>query len=196
MSSRTKFITLTTAMAGILATMGCTTSSTPYQPLNAGSRVSGGYSDLRIDETHYRVTFAGNRLTSRERVESYLLFRAAELTLLKGYDYFIIQDREVEHQIEREVRRDPFYDPWHAPYHTYWRPYWRYYRSGHGWYSWYPYYGDRFWADRYNVRIIDRFEASADIILGKGERPNGIVRSFDAREVSDRLRPQIKYPSD
>ncbi|KEO91363.1 hypothetical protein EH31_01490 [Erythrobacter longus] len=196
MASRTKYIPLTAAIAGILATMGCAGSSTPYQPLSAGSRVSGGYSDLRIDETHYRVTFTGNRLTSREQVESYLLFRAAELTLLKGYDYFIIQDREVEHQIERQVRRDPFYDPWYAPYHTYWRPYWRYYRSGHGWYAWYPYYGDPFWADRYNVRTIDRYEASADIILGKGDRPNGIVRSFDAREVSARLRPQIKYPSD
>ncbi|MDJ0977592.1 MAG: hypothetical protein QNI87_03570 [Erythrobacter sp.] len=173
----------------------CATSSTPYQPLSAGSRVSGGYSDLRIDETHYRVSFAGNRLTSRERVESYLLFRAAELTLLKGYDYFIIQDREVEHQIEREVRRDPVYNPWFSLRYGYWRPYWRYYRSGVGWYHWYPYFGDPFWAERYSVRTIERFEASADIVLGKGPRPNGNLRSFDAREVSERLAPQIEYPT-
>lgn len=180
----------------ILMTTGCAMSSTPYQPLGAGSRVSGGYSDIRIDETHYRVSFAGNRLTSRERVESYLLFRAAELTLLKGYDYFIIEDREVDHQIERQLRRDPFYDPWYAPYHTYWRPYWRYYRNGRGWYHWYPYYGDPFWADRYDVRTIERFEATADIAMGRGARPNGNLRSFDAREVRDRLAPQIEYPND
>lgn len=178
----------------VLTTTACSTRSTPYQPLYSASRVSGGYSDLRLDETHYRVTFAGNRLTSRERVESYLLFRAAELTLLKGYDHFIIEDREVEQQIERQVRRDPFYDPWYAPYHTYWRPYWRYYRPSHGWYVWYPYYGDRFWADRYDVRTIRRFEVSADIRLGKGPAPSANGRIFDAREVRDRIAPNIEYP--
>jgi hypothetical protein len=193
----TNMRTFAVTIAGVAAlfTTACTTTSTPYQPLSAGSRVSGGYSDLRIDETHYRVSFAGNRLTSREQVESYLLFRAAELTLLKGYDYFIIEDREVEHQIEREVRRDPLYDPWFSSRYGYWRPYWRYYRRGVGWYHWYPYYGDPFWADRYSVRTIERFEASADIVLGKGTRPNGNVRSFDAREISDRLASQIKYPA-
>ncbi len=194
MSSITTRNMLVATVAGILALTGCTATSTPYQPLGLGSRISGGYTDIRIDETHYRVSFAGNRLTSRDRVESYLLFRAAELTLLKGYDYFIIQDREVEHQIERQVRRDPFYDPWYRPYHDYWRPYWRYYRNGRGWYIWYPYYGDPFWADRYDVRTIDRYEATADIVMGKGARPNGNLRSFDAREVRDRLAPQIEYP--
>ncbi len=192
--TRRKALAATSAI--ILATTGCAMSSTPYQPLGAGTRVSGGYSDIRIDETHYRVSFSGNRLTSRERVESYLLFRAAELTLLKGYDYFVIQDREVEHQIVRQVRPDPLYDPWHSPYHTYWRPYWRYYRTGIGWYHWYPYYGDPFWATRYNTRTIERFEASADIELGKGTRPNGNLRSFDAREVRDRLAAQIEYPTE
>ncbi|TRD12755.1 hypothetical protein FGU71_06990 [Erythrobacter insulae] len=168
--------------------------STPYQPLQSASRVSGGYSDIRIDAEHYRVSFAGNQLTSRERVESYLLFRAAELTLLKGYDYFVIEDREVEHQIERQIRRDPLYDPWFSPYHTYWRPYWRYYRNGRGWYHWYPYYGDPFWAGRYDVRTIDRFEATADIRLGRGALPTDNPRAFDARKVRDDIEPQIEYP--
>lgn len=179
-----------------LAVASCTMTSTPYQPLHSASRVSGGYSDLRIDETHYRVTFAGNRLTSRERVESYLLFRAAELTLLKGYDYFVIEDREVEHQIEREVRRDPLYDPFFSRAYGYWQPYWRYYRSGRGWYHWYPYFGDPFWADRYDVRTIERFEASAEIRLGKGSAPTENGRAIDAREVRDRIAPQVVYPAE
>lgn len=196
MLSITRRIALAATTAIILATTGCAASSTPYQPLSAGSRISGGYSDLRIDETHYRISFAGNRLTSCERVENYLLFRAAELTSLKGYDYFIIEDREVEHQIERKVRRDPLYDPLYSPYYGYRRPYWRYYRTGRGWYHWYPYYGDPFWADRYDVRTIERFEATADIWLGSGTPPDGNVRSFNAREVRDRLGPQIEYPTD
>ncbi|WP_234035675.1 CC0125/CC1285 family lipoprotein [Erythrobacter insulae] len=187
---------LTAAVCGLtLVTAGCTAMrSTPYQPLQSASRVSGGYSDIRIDAEHYRVSFAGNQLTSRERVESYLLFRAAELTLLKGYDYFVIEDREVEHQIERQIRRDPLYDPWFSPYHTYWRPYWRYYRNGRGWYHWYPYYGDPFWAGRYDVRTIDRFEATADIRLGRGALPTDNPRAFDARKVRDDIEPQIEYP--
>jgi len=182
------------ACALALLTTGCAMSSTPYQPLQSASRVSGGYSDLRIDETHYRVSFAGNRLTSRERVESYLLFRAAELTLLTGYDYFVIEDREVEHQIERQVRRDPLYDPWYSPYHTHWRPYWRYYRQDRGWYNWYPYYGDPFWATHYDARTIEKFEATADIRMGIGPLPNGNLRSFDARKVRDDIGPKIEWP--
>lgn len=178
----------------ILTAGGCAMRSTPYQPLHSASEIQGGYSDIRLDETHYRVTFSGNRLTSRERVESYLLFRAAELTLLNGYDYFVIEDREVEHQIERQLRRDPFYDPWYSSYYGYWRPYWRYYRRDYGWYHWYPYYGDPFWADRYDTRTIERFEATADIRLGRGTPPNGNLRAMDAREVRDRLAPQIEYP--
>lgn len=196
MRSPIRRLALAATAALALATSGCAMRSTPYQPLHSSSRISGGYSDVRIDETHYRVSFAGNRLTSRERVESYLLFRAAELTLLKGYSYFVIEDREVEHQIERQIRRDPFYDPWHSPYHVYWRPYWRYYRTGRGWYHWYPYYGDPFWAERYDVRTIERFEASADIRMGSGEVPNGNLRAFDAREVRDRIAPQIEYPTE
>lgn len=178
----------------VLTTAACTARGTPYQPLQSASRVSGGYSDVRIDETHYRVTFTGNSFTSRERVESYLLFRAAELTLLKGFDHFIIEDREVEQQIERQARRDPSYYPWYAPYHVYWRPYWRYYRVGRGWYTWYPYYGDPFWAGRYDVRTIRRFEVSADIRLGAGPKPPGNGRIFDAREVRERIGPNIDYP--
>ncbi|MBO6767463.1 MAG: hypothetical protein JJ901_04045 [Erythrobacter sp.] len=195
MQRRSKRLLTAVSMAFAFVVTGCAMSSTPYQPLQSASRISGGYSDIRVDETHYRVSFAGNRLTSRERVESYLLFRAAELTLLKGYDYFVIEDREVEHQIERQIRRDPLYDPWYSPYHAYWRPYWRYYRAGHGWYHWYPYYGDPFWADRYDVRTIERFEATADIRLGRGPLPNANLRAMDAREVRDRLAPQIEYPS-
>jgi len=173
---------------------GCSTRATPYQPLHSSSAISGGYSETRIDEEHFRVSFAGNRLTSREQVESYLLYRAAELTLLNGFDYFEIEDREIEHQIERQARRDPLYDPWYSPYHRSWRPYWRYYRQDHGWYHWYPYFGDPFWATRYDMRTIERFEASADIRMCCGVAPEDDPRVFDAREVTEKIGPKIERP--
>ena len=80
---------------GLLATAACTYSSTPYQPISSANRVSGGYSDEQLGEYRFRVSFAGNSLTSREQVESYLLFRAAELTLEQGHTWFVIEERVI-----------------------------------------------------------------------------------------------------
>src|SRR3546814_2720956 len=59
---------------------------TPYQPLGTrGTGASGCYASQQIEQNRFRVSFSGNQLTSRERVENYLLFRAAELTVQNGY---------------------------------------------------------------------------------------------------------------
>lgn len=179
----------------VLATTGCAYSSTPYQPVSSSNRIAGGYSDVRLSENRFRVSFAGNSLTSREQVESYLLFRAAELTLEQGRTWFVIEDRVVEHEVERRAMPDPLYDPWYGSYYGYWRPYWRYY-GPRGWRAWYPYYGHSFWTDHVDVREVDRFEAIAEIRLGDGPMPNGNLRAFDAREVVARIGPRVKYPGD
>ena len=172
---------------------GCTsTGSTPYQPLTSSGPVTGGYSDRRLAEGVYRVTFAGNRLTSRETVESSLLLRAAELTVEQGYDWFEIQDREIERQVERRLLPQPLYNPWFARDYYYWRPYWRYYRPSIGWNYWYPYTRDPFWADRYDVRTIETFEASAEISMGRGPVPATNLRAFDARDVIARIGSAIR----
>ena len=62
---------------------GCETA-TPYQPLAPGTAQSGGFTDQRLDDNHFRVTFQGNTETSRETVETYLLDRAAEVTVHSG----------------------------------------------------------------------------------------------------------------
>lgn len=185
---------LAAVVAGLLVTTGCVSSSTPYQPLSSANRIAGGYSDEQLSENRFRVSFAGNRLTSREQVESYLLFRAAELTLEQGHTWFVIEDRLVEHEVERTARRDPLYDPWFHTYYGYWRPYWRYY-DRRGWRPWYPYYGHSFWTDHVDVREVERFEAIAEIRLGDGPLPNGNLRAFDAREVIERIGPRVVYPA-
>jgi hypothetical protein len=156
--------------------------------------VAGGYSEVRLAENRFQVTFEGNSLTSRERVESYMLYRAAELTLQQGFDWFVIEDREMEHRVEKQVRRDPRYDPWFASDYAYWRPYWRYYGPSFGWRTWYPYYGDPFWTERQEVRTIERFQATADIRLGHGAMPATNLRAFDARDVIARLANDVKAP--
>ena len=64
---------------------GC---STPYQK----EGFKGGFSETQIDENVYRVTFKGNGYTHREKASDLALLRSAEITLLKGYSYFIIVD--------------------------------------------------------------------------------------------------------
>lgn len=178
-------------LAAALALASCATAPTPYQPAGA-SRGEGGYSENRIAPDRWRVTFAGNALTSRETVEGYLLYRAAELTLAQGKDWFEIMDREVDREVRREVRPDPFYNPWWG--YSYWRPYWRYYGRRSGWVSWYPYWGDPFWAGRVEEQTVERYEATAEILMHQGQVPPGNHRIFDAREVVARLEARIQRP--
>ncbi len=180
------------AMAGVLA--GCAATPTPYQPNLPGQQTTGGFSELRIEENRFRVNFAGNSLTSRETVEGYLLFRAAELTVQQGFDWFTIVDRETSRDSRTYVEPDPIYQPWYGPGYGYWRPSWRYFGGGYGWRSWNPYWGDPFWADRVDVRTVEKFEADAEIVMKKGAKPADDPRAFDARAVIDNLRPRIRYP--
>ncbi|WP_374660724.1 hypothetical protein [Phenylobacterium sp.] len=191
MSRKSAAIVASLALAGLLS--ACATA-TPYQPNIPGQSVSGGYSEQRIEANRFRVNFTGNSLTSRETVEGYLLFRAAELTVQEGYDWFAIVDRNTETDRRTYVERDPFYSPWYGPSYGYWRPYWRYY-GGFGWRTWDPWWGDPFWADRMDVRTVTKFEASAEIVMNRGAKPADDPRAFDARAVIANLSPRVTRPA-
>jgi len=73
--------------------------ATKYGPVSHSLLSSKyGYSDSPIDSVTWQVIFSGNEATSVDVVERYALFRAAELTTEKGYDYFIVLDRNIEAQ--------------------------------------------------------------------------------------------------
>ncbi len=78
------------AVAGLLA--ACATA-TPYQPTETAGY---GFREQRIEDNRVRITFRGNTLTDRETVETYLLYRAAEVTLQSGKDYFVVVTRDTE----------------------------------------------------------------------------------------------------
>jgi hypothetical protein len=178
----------------LAAGLSACVSPTPYQPAVRGSATSGGYSETRIEPDRWRVNFSGNSMTSRETVEGYLLFRAAELTLQNGGDWFAIVDRQTDAKSRTYVDPDPFYHPWYGGY-GYWRPSWRYRGRGFGWRTWDPYFGGPFWADSYDVQTIQNFEASAEIITHKGAKPTDDPRAFDAHAVVENLKPKIQYPA-
>lgn len=173
------------AVAAASLLSACATP-TPYQPLGARTGVSGGFSDQQLDATHWRITFSGNQFTSRQRVENYLLFRAAELTVQQGYDSFTMVNRDTDKQTQTSVDRPFGPGPW-----GFWGPTWRYY-GRFGWRAWDPWGYDPFWADTIDIRTIERYEATAEIAMFKG--PPQSARDFDAREIMRNLGPTIQPP--
>jgi predicted small lipoprotein YifL len=166
------------ALAGGLA--ACSTA-TPYQALNPNDVSAGGYHDVKLDDSHWRVIFAGNTATTRETVERYLLFRAAELTVSQGYDWF--ENIEQTTDKNSEVFADPGFG-----YGYGWRPAWRYYGAGYGggWGGWGGYGGGGY------VSTYSRYEVTAQIAMGRGARPGN--RSLNAHEVMANLGPGIQRP--
>ena len=157
---------------------------TYYEPAADGEV----YADQEIAEGRYRVTFAGNSATARETVENYLLYRAAEITLAAGRDYFVF----AEYDVEREVTYRRFVDlprgpAFYGPYGP-WHPYWDGYAFG-------PFY-DPFGPGYAEVtaRETDKYRAYATIAVYSGTPPADDPDAYAARDVIDRLRGSIQRP--
>jgi len=181
------------AAAASLALAACATS-TPYQPVGTGG-VRGGYAEQRLENDRFRVSFAGNSVTSREQVEMSLLLRSAELTKQNGFDWFATVNRATDRDTRYQTLGGvgPYSDPFYGSrYGGYWGPSWRFYGNG-GWSPWGSPWG-RGWGpgfDDWDVRQIDRYEASSEIVMGRGAKPAGDPNAFDAGEVIANLGPRV-----
>jgi hypothetical protein len=78
-----RFMTAATLAVALLAT----SCATQYGRQGLG----GGYTDEKVDETHYRVKFHGNGYASSDRVWAFWIYRCAELTKEKGYTHFSLR---------------------------------------------------------------------------------------------------------
>ena len=74
------------APLGVFALLMIACSPTPYRPL----KLEGGYTDTRMNADTFNVIFRANSHTSRQTAETYALYRAAELTVESGYEYFVV----------------------------------------------------------------------------------------------------------
>ena len=175
------------ASVALASGLAACATPTPYQPFNPADASAGGYRDARLDSNHWRVSFAGNSVTSRERVERYLLYHAADLTLGQGFEWFMETDKQTD------VTGDAYADPY---YGWGWRPGWRFHRGGFyggGFGGWGPGWGyGRYgpWGPGY-ADDFDRFDVSAEIMMGRGPKP---PQALDAREVMANLGPGIVRP--
>jgi hypothetical protein len=170
-------ITATLLLASALL-VACATP-TPYQQAGQPGGSVYGYSEQAIERDRYRITFSGNSITDRETVETYLLYRAAELTRERGYNHFTVVQRATDEQT-RTWGGDPYYSRFYVDY--------RYFHPRYGWYGWH----DPFWNDtRYHETT--RYEATAEIVMGR--RPSGDdSNDFNAGEVLQNLGPDIVRP--
>lgn len=151
-------ILLTLALA-----LGACATQTPYQPADRGL----GFREQKIEDNRYRITFAGNTLTSKQTVENYLLYRAAELTLAQGFDYFVTAQQSTQEDTR-------YQQTFHGGFGYYWFP-----LSAmlHG-----------------TSSPSTEFEAQADIVMFKGAKPDGDPKAFDARQVKANLESTIVRP--
>ena len=183
-----------------LMVAGCATE-TRYRPATGTGFYRTGFSDRQIEPNRFLVSFQGNSVTSRDTVERYLFFRAAELTLQNGYDSFVMADRDTDRQ-SRTYTTPGFgggFGPGFGPgwgyggFGGYWGPSWRYGggRFGGGWGPWGGWGGG---FNDFDVRTVDRFEASAEVVMRKGPIPRDNIRAFDARRVVDTVGPTVQLP--
>lgn len=163
---RTRLVLAAAAVAWLAS---CAGGETPYRPAQRGE----GYSEQQVGPGRYRVMFVGNTVTDQQTVESYMLYRAAELTLKAGREHFTLVESDVE-QItsERVIFEGPAG------------------RSASD--------GDRV-LDGGNfhgyARPVHRYRAVALIEMSgrDGAVPDG-ERRFDAREVISRLGGKVGKP--
>ncbi|MEL6857200.1 MAG: hypothetical protein AAFO74_02365 [Pseudomonadota bacterium] len=189
-----------TPVLAAVAVLGACATATPYQAATDNQR---GYVNQQIENNRWQISFAGNSLTDRQTVETYLLYRAAELTDLEGYDFFSVVQRATDEQ--RKVIPTGFHDPYYSSFYCNYRFYgrrgrlvgyprsWQARRAAlHGFHS--PFaYRDPFWSDGWDYREVVRYEATSEIIMGKGEKPDD-PSFFNASEVLMNLSGQIERP--
>lgn len=162
---RTVHVLRLLVLPAVLALAACGTA-TPYQPARDGY----GYAEQALEEDRYRVTFIGNSLTPRETVENYLLYRAAEVTLARGFDYFIVVNRDTE--------RDTTYHSTVTGIGT------GLHRDRYD-------YGVSTFGTA-TARPISQYAAYANIILRKGRKSPDDRAAYNARDVLKRLGPTIR----
>lgn len=167
---------LIVAAVAALALSGCVTA-TPYQPASKHTDAEG-YTEQRLQNDRWRVTFSANEVTSKQTVESYMLFRAAELTLQSGFDWFETVDRSTE-AVVTDWGPDYYGAGWYG---------------GPGWYG--PYAGS--WNPRWtydnNWNAGTAYQVQANIIMHHGSRPKDELHAFDAREIVAHVGPHVLRP--
>jgi len=154
----------------------------------------GIFSMQKLSATKFHLVVTGHTFTSREAIEKYLAYRAADLTMNQHFPWFTF----VENRKKGDTVPVPKSDPQDRSYSfrmEYFRPIWRYKITGASdWKNWSPFSGAAFFGDGTDPKSIAQFEVSADIALQKGMLNGHNPLAFDAGTLSDFLVNQVSPP--
>ena len=157
-------------LAAALFALASCALPTLYQPAGGNGY---GYAQQQLEANRFRVSFTGNDLTAREAVENYLFYRAAEITLANGGDYFVITHRDTE----ARTRYDSGFD------------------TAYGYGPWGPWNRHSAFVGVSSATPITQYRAYADIVIYAGRKPAGDANAYDARDVMARLAPTVIRPA-
>jgi hypothetical protein len=148
---------------------------TPTPSRQALSPYDDGYTTQQIESNRFRISFKGNSLTTRQTVDTYMLYRAAEVTLQGGGDYFVVVNKDVDKNTAYENYGDDLAWGWGGGWG------WRHGFGGAG------YAGGGF----DYTRPISSYDAIADIMTFRGPKPMGNPNAYDARDVLNAIGPTV-----
>ena len=155
----------------LLGLGACASAPTPYRAASDGF----GYRDQQIESNRYRVSFSGNAATDLDAVQDYALYRAAELTLANGADYFRVVDRNTESRSTGVGGPRVGVGVGSGS------------GSGLG-------IGLSTILGGYGGGYAEDYTVAMDILTFEGTKPADAEDAYDAREVIRRLQPAIQRP--
>ncbi len=165
------------AVSALLVLAACA-SATPYQTAGRGGE---GFVDQQLEAGKYRITFKGNTLVERATAENYVLYRAAEVTLASGNDHFVLADQTA----------DALSSYYSTGYNSG-------FGGGFGGVGGF-YYGGGFGGGfggltTTNTRERQSYIVGAVIEAGRGPKPEGNSKAYDARSVIESIGPSLQRP--
>lgn len=157
----------------LLLVSACATGPTPYQPRPEDGL--HGYSEQALERDRVRVVFRGNFLTPQETVENYLLYRAAEVTVERGYRFFVPSLHKVEGDTQQRAVITGV-------------------ATGFGWHG-DPFGSSLIVVDSFPAQGAESYRASAVFKLLEEAPVQHAIDAFDARDVLDTLGPIVTRPT-
>jgi len=161
------FVFVTVLTAGACAT--------GYQRMS----LTGGYSDSQVDENTYSIVYRGNGYASQKTILKYLLYRCAEITTNKSYDYFVVVGGDVEEKINQIITPGSYSSSTSINMHSFGS-------STSGTASTQGNYEPQ------KTKEYRKYVVSAVIKIYRGDIPKDNARAFNAKELTQVLEPYIR----
>jgi hypothetical protein len=165
----------------------------PQTPPMVPPAKPGVFAAAKKGPTGYHLSVTGHNFTSREAIEHYLAYRAAILTQEQKSSWFTLVENHAKGDTVPATKPDPAGLRFSFRM-AYWRPVWRYKTAGSpAWKTWSPFSGTPFPIT--DPKSVSDYEASADIVLHKGNMNDADPLAYEAGAVDDWLVNQVSPPT-